>query len=191
MGSTKRLSVTAYLLIALSFSGCGVQFGKYASSGSYYDIIKPDFGIISIDRGTTAFTSSNKNRNLMAVILWCPGVETRPPTGSSQTNGVFLTERRFWWTTNAGRIDFSYTWNRLTDKVTIVGKRFDRAMGNGFVVGCDSTKQWSVRQVCEIPSEESARGVLQSIQHKLPKDDFVARLSVFFEVENGETGIGE
>ncbi len=176
----------AIFLATLGLSGCGIQLGKYASSGSFFDPLKPDFGIISIDRGTPMFSASDKDQNLMAVILWCPGLKTRPPSGSSQTNGVFLTTRKFWWMTDAGKIDFTYTWNRVSDKVSIAGGRFDRTRGNGFVVYRDSAGRCSVRQVSGIPTREDARGVLRAFQRKLPSDDFVADLSVPFEIENGK-----
>lgn len=169
---------------ASCLAGCGIQLGKYSSSGSFFDPLKPDFGIISIDRGTPALRSSEKSQNLLAVILWCPGLETGPPSGSSQTNGTFVTTRKFWWTTGSGSVDFTYSWNRVSDKVTIAGRQFDRTNGNGFVVLRKFSGRWSVRQVSDIPPWDDARGVLRAFQRKLPRSDFVADLSIPFVVEN-------
>jgi len=183
MPSFKGLVNTLPMIVALSLAGCGVQLGKYTSSGSFFDPLEPDFGIISIDRGTPTLSSSENNQNLIAVVLLCPDLRTRPPSGSSQTNGAFVTTRRFWWTTERGRLDFTYSWNRVTDRINIAGRQFDRSTGNGFLVVRDLAGDWSVRQICCIPLWDDARGILRVFQRKLPNNQLVAQLSVSFEVE--------
>lgn len=182
------LNTAAAPLLALCLTGCGVQLGKYTSSGSFFDPLEPDFGIISIDRGAAVLSSSETNENLIAVILWCPGIKTRRPSGSSQMNGAFVTTRRFWWTTESGRLDFAYSWNRISDEISIAGRQFDRIRGNGFLVLRDRSDDWSVRQISDIPPRDDARGVLRAFQRKMPNDDFVAKLSVPFEVEGTNDG---
>src|SRR2546430_7831929 len=93
MPCLRALLIAAALIAALWSAACGVQLGKYASTGSFFDPLEPDFGVISVDRGTPALSSQDTNQNLIAVVLWCPGVKTRPPSGSSQMNGPFVTTR--------------------------------------------------------------------------------------------------
>ena len=155
-----RLEAVCSFLLAMVLSSC-VQLGKYSSVGSYSVLLRPEFGIISVDQGTRAFRSSDPVENLLAVIFLSPGVHAHPPTGGSATYGPFATTHWFYWTFGDERVTFDYRWNRLSDRVTIMGQHFDRTRGNGFVVRRNTGGSWSVEQMSDLPRFEGALGLLR------------------------------
>lgn len=179
MPSLKALLTAAALLGASFLVGCGVQFGKYASSGSFFDPLEPDFGIISIDRGTPVLSSSETNQNLIAVVMWCPGLKT---------------EAHKWMELLSPLVDSGGRQRAVGLTLPILGTAYRT---RSLLRGVNSIEPrgmvllfsaiFLATGLCDkFPTFRRGMtrgGILRTFQRKFPKDDFVAKLSVPFEVE--------
>jgi hypothetical protein len=134
-------------------------------------------GILALQRGRP-FGSSGSDENLLYIVMICPGLKAHPPLGSSQEMVTFTSSQHCWWSTNSGKIEFSYTWNRLFDSVRIVGFNFDRAAGNAFVARREIGGQWSVQQLAHVSGAVDVSEALRQIQRQIPQDRYVAGLSL-------------
>ncbi len=173
-----RLRFMTLAAVAATFSGCGIQLGKFTSSGGF-TALGPEFGILAYERGRP-WESSGPDKNLLYIVVICPGVKAHPPSGSSGEIGRFTSSQHCWWSTNSGRIEFSYNWNRVFDSVQILGFSFDRTAGNAFVARRTTAGRWTVEQLASVPTDVSLTDALRQIQHQLPQDRSVALLTLLY-----------
>jgi hypothetical protein len=164
-------------IFAITAPGCGVQVGRYTCQRSGYDLLKPDFGIISMDRGNP-FGHSGTPYNLLCVVMLCPGLKPKPPGDSSRSDGMIISTRYFKWSTNAGNIVFTYYWNRLSDKVTIAGSTFSRLEGNSFLARRTGDGEWSVQQLKAVAGDATSAEALVQLQRQLPDNKLLLSFSV-------------
>jgi hypothetical protein len=173
-----RVRFVSVIALAAALCGCGMQLGKYTVSSAGFNLLEPEFGMIAIDRGNR-WGASSPDENLLCIVALCPGAKCRPPSDSSSADVMFTSSRRYSWTTESGKLAFSYRWNRSTDAVEIAGSRFSRAAGNVFIARCDGHGAWRVQQLSNINPTVDAHGVLREIQQKLPEDTYIASLSIY------------
>jgi hypothetical protein len=117
------------------------------------------------------------------IVMLCPGTATRLPSSYSQSDGMFVSARYYQWSTDLGEIGVFYRWNRASDKVNIAGSTFARKAGNAFVARRAPDGRWLVQQLSSISPSATASDALRQIQQQLPEDEFVASLSILYDVE--------
>ena len=172
-----RLRTTVAITVALALSGCGLQLGKYTVSGSTFDLLEPEFGMIAIDRGTR-WGAASPDQNLVCIVALCPGAKIRPPSDSWNSNWMFTSSSGYSWTTEDRKVNFSYSWNRLSDNIDIAGSHFNRFAGNAFVARCDAQGEWRVQQISSVTAVDP-HDALRQIQRQLPDDSYIASLSIY------------
>jgi hypothetical protein len=173
-----RLRFITVAAVAATLSSCGVQLGKFTSSGGFAGL-EPEFGILAYERGSP-WGSSGPDKNLLYIVVICPGVKVHPPSGSAQQIGRFTSSQRCWWSTDSGQIEFSYSWNRVFDSVRILGFGFDRAAGNAFVARRTSNGRWAVEQLAYVSTDLTLSEALRQIQRQLPQDRSVGGLTLAY-----------
>jgi hypothetical protein len=169
------------VVIALCAAGCGgAQEGKYANSSNREAAVIPHVGLVLIARGAALRSSAlvGPEVNLLYVLVVCPGLQGES-AGARSNVGRFTSEYSHTWSTSAGDVSFSFSWDRVTDTVHIARGEYARARGNAFVVRRDAaTALWSAQQRSNIGSQVNLSEALRQIQSQLSGDPVITSLAI-------------
>jgi len=170
-----------YLALVLGVFGCGVQGGRFVTTGSRSNALSSKAGCIDIVAGheikQTEETGIANEQNLLYVLIITAGLQEY---GSSSSNdyGKYVTTLNHTWNTDKGVFSISIPWNRQTDTVTIGNREFIRANGNAFLVRIDANAQITAQQMRSLGSHVSFQKALEDICQQVPNDESITSLKL-------------
>lgn len=174
----RRTRLLALLTLCLLASSC--ELGQFAVSNSLCQGLFPQTCELWLIRGGPINSFGQRrgsDQTLLCVLVLCPGVE---PHGSSgiHDDGIFSSRYSSTWSTDSGDVSFSFTWNRQSDTMSVLGFHFRRSAGNALLVRRDSKGVWSAQQLSNISSDADSAKALKEMQQQIPDDPLIASLNM-------------
>jgi hypothetical protein len=170
------------LVVALGVVGCGVQRGRFVTTGDTGNpFLSPVGGIDIIDGYETkpAHETGILNEQHLLYILIITSAVQQHGSSSSSDLGKYVTTLRYTWNTEKGTLAVSITWNRQTDTVTIGKQEFVREKGDVFVVRLDANGEMSSQQFASLGQHIRYQDVLKYIQQQLPNDGLISSVKLY------------
>jgi hypothetical protein len=171
------------LLLVLVFGtiGCGVQRGRFATTGDEFNaLVSPVGGIDIVSGYETASAKStgaiNEQHLLYMLILTRSNQEHG--ANSSSDFGKYVTAINHTWNTENGQLTTSIHWDRQADTVLVGAQEFIRAKGNVFVVRVDTNGVASGQQLGNLGAHSNCQEVLSYIQQQLPGDVVISSAQI-------------
>jgi len=161
--------------------GCGVQQGRFVTSGDQSKTLLSPLGSIDIVDGYATKSDQEPgvqyDKHLLYVLIMTSCVQEHGSSSESDY-GEYFTRLSHTWNTEKGLLTVSIPWNRQTDIVTIGNQKFNRKQGNVFVVRVNSNEQIFGQQLANPASEIGFQKLLEYIQKQLPKDKLIASIKI-------------
>ena len=167
------------MLCVLGIVGCGVQGGRFVTTGSKSNSLSSNVGCVDIVVGYEKKTDRGEElpneQNLLYVLIVAPEVQEH---GSSSSNdyGRYVTTLNRSWSTDKGTVSISIPWNRQTDTVTIGKQDFSREKGNVFVVQLNPDGQITGKQLPSLGAHSNFTELLDYINKQLPTEELFSSL---------------
>ena len=166
------------LLLTVVVVGCGVQRGRFTTSGEDLRVLSSHPGCIDIVYGQAGERFNENSRplqNLIYLLVVCPDIQVQG-SGSSSDYGRYVTRITYTWDTRAGTISVPLLWDREADTVAISGQTYGRDKGNVFVVRRESNGRLAGQQLASLGPHAQFAEVLQHVRQQLTNDELIASL---------------
>jgi hypothetical protein len=170
------------VVIALVAVGCGIQHGRFVTTGERFNAFSSPIGGIDIVDGyetKPAHETGILNEQHLLYILIITSAVQQHGSSSSSDLGKYVTTLRYTWNTEKGILTVSIPWNRQTDTVTIGKQEFVREKGDVFVVRLDANGEMSGQQFASLGSHIRNQDVLKYIQQQLPNDELISSVKLY------------
>lgn len=176
----KRISM--FFLIALGIIGCGVQRGRYVTTGDSINPLLSPVGSIDIVDGYESKpaheTGMMNDQHLLYLFIITSGTQEHGSSSSSDY-GKYITTLSHTWNTEKGILSVSTHWDRQADIVSVGKSEFNRAKGNVFVVRFSTNGEVSGQQLGNIGAHANCREVLNYVQQQLPDDAAISSVHLY------------
>ena len=173
--------ILLFLVVALGVVGCGVQRGRFVTTGATLNSLSSPVGSIDIVDGyetkTAHETGILNEQHLLYILIVAPGVQEHGSSSRSDY-GKYVTTLSHIWNTEKGTLTVSIPWNRQTDTAMIGKQEFVREKGNVFVVRVNANGEISGQQLASLGSHIRYQDVLKYIQQQLPNDELIASVKL-------------
>jgi hypothetical protein len=174
--------ISLFLILSLGMIGCGVQGGRFTTTGSESNALAPNVGCIDIITGLNKKqadeTGLSDEQNLLYILIITSGIQEHGSSGSNDY-GRFVTTLNHSWNTDKGTFAVSIPWNRETDMVTIGKQEFLREKGNVFVVKLNAAGEIVSQQFASLGSHSNFQQMLDYIHQQLPNDKLISSVKLY------------
>lgn len=174
--------ISLFLVLALGVVGCGVQRGRFVTTGDTGNpFLSPVGGIDIVDGYETKpahETGILNEQHLLYILTITPFVQEHGSSGDSDF-GRYITTLSQAWNTEKGAQTVSISWNRQTDTVTIGKQEFIREKGNVFIVRLNTNGEISGQQLADLGPHVRYQDVLKYIQQQLPNDELISSVKLY------------
>ena len=164
------------LVVVLGVVGCGIQHGRFVTTGSTSNALLSPVGSIDIIDGyesKPAHDTGNLNEQHLLYILIVTSAVQEHGSSSHDDYAKYVTTLNHTWNTEKGTLTVSIPWNRQTDIVTIGKQEFVREKGDVFIVRVDANGEMSGQQFASLGSHIRYQDVLKYVQQQLPNDELI------------------
>jgi hypothetical protein len=175
--------VCAALVLVLVFStiGCGVQRGRFITTGETFDALVSPIGGIDIVSGYESASANSSGgineQNLLYVFILTQSYQERGTTSSSDFD-KYVTAINYTWSTENGPLSTSIHWDRQADTVLIGARKFNRVEGNVFIVRVGTNAVASGQQLGSLGAHSNSQGVLDYLKKQLPNDAVISSAQI-------------
>jgi hypothetical protein len=173
---------TIPLLLLLGIVGCGVQRGRFVTTGDNENALLSPVGSIDVVDGYETKpaheTGILNEQHLLYIFFITPCVQEHGSSGHSDF-GKYVTTLSHAWNTEKGVLTVSIAWNRQTDTVTIGKQEFIRENGNVFIVRLNADGEVSGQQLASLGAHISYQDVLQYAHQQMPNDELISSVRLY------------
>jgi hypothetical protein len=174
--------VSLIVVVVLGVIGCGVQRGRFVTTGDTGNpFLSPVGGIDIVDGYETkpAHETGILNEQHLLYVLIITSAVQEHGSHSSIDFGKYVTTLSYAWNTEKGVLAVSIPWNRQTDIVTIGKQEFIREKGNVFVARLNANGELSGQQFASPGLHVRYQDVLKYIQQQLPNDKLLSSVKLY------------
>jgi hypothetical protein len=167
-------------MMPLAMAGCGLQRGRFVTSGDQYAPFEQLAGCVHIVDGydpEATHKQSATPQHLLYILFISPCIRANG-SGANSDFGEYVTTISHTWNIEAGTLTASIRWDRQKDTVLIGTQKFSRDKGNVFIVRLLPGKEPIGQQLLSLNWNANFQQVLQYAMQQLPSDSLIGSLKL-------------